>query len=145
MAKAVDGTDVGEAGIGEHVAAAPFLVPGTGRGEVGCESAGGGGVEAAVVVEGPDHRMPAGPQVVQPLPRHASGQSRVPDHRHRGAVTGESTGLGRPVRIRQGGRGVPVLHPVMRGLGPARITGQPARRSTSKPARRPVNSLCTYA
>ena len=54
-----------------------------------------------------------------------AGQRAVADERdHRARPALQPNGLGQPVGVGQRGRGVRVRHPVVLGLGPARIAGQ---------------------
>ena len=66
--------------------------------------------------------------VVDRLPRHATGQRPVPDDRDDVAVglSAKLESLGEPVGVRQRGRGVAVLDDVVLGLGLARVARQAA-------------------
>src|SRR5664280_3228813 len=64
---------------------------------------------------------------VDRLPGHASGECPIPNDSNGMPVAPalQSAGCGDPVRPRQGGGRVGVLHDVILGLGPALITGEP--------------------
>lgn len=85
---AVDRAEVGEAQIGEHVAAPRAFVAAAEHRQMGGERAGGGAVGAGVVVEDHDHRMPDGSDVLKVLEGQAPGQCAVPDDRHHTPVGG---------------------------------------------------------
>ena len=109
------------------------------RGEVVGQPADRRGVGAAVVVH--DHHdaaVGARGDVVQRLPGHAAGQGAVADDRHDVTVlAADRVRLREPVGVGQGGRRVAVLHPVVLGLGPARVARQPALLAESVEAREP--------
>ena len=72
-------------------------------------------------------------EVVERLVGHPAGQRAVADHRDHPAVPAMADGLapqleraGEPVGVGERGRGVAVLDPVVLGLGPVGVAGQPA-------------------
>ena len=86
-------------------------------------------VRPSVVVEH-DHDAGAGmAEVVERLVGHAPGERPVAQHRHHAPIVLAPTlqAHGDPVRVAEGGRGVAVLDPVVRGLRPRRIPRHPAR------------------
>jgi hypothetical protein len=94
---------------------------------VGGEAADSRAVGPAVVVHDDDEPEVLGRgDVVQRLPGHPAGQAAVTDQRHHVPVlAAQPVRLRQPVGVREGGRGVRVLHDVVLGLGPARVAGQP--------------------
>ena len=63
-------------------------------------------------------------QVVEGLVGHAPGQGAVTDDGDDSALVGvapQREGIGQPVGVGEGGRGVTVLDPVVLGLGPVRV------------------------
>ena len=96
-------------------------------GEAEGEARHGRRVRTSVVVQHDHHRLARVAQVVEGLVGHAPGQSPVADHGHHPPIEPlELEGTGQPVGIAQDGRGVTVLHPVVLGLGPVGIAGQPS-------------------
>ena len=85
------------------------------------------GVGPAVVVQDDEHPAAGVAEVVERLVGHAPGEGAVTDHGHHPAVVLalELRSRGDAVGVAEGGRGVAVLDPVVRGLGPVRVAGKP--------------------
>ena len=96
------------------------------------------------LIDDDDRTVGAG-DVVQRLPAHAAGQGAVADDRDdRAPLAANLEGLRHSVGVGQRGRRVRVLDPVVRALGPARITRQAAGLPQRvEPSWRPVSILCT--
>ena len=86
-------------------------------------------VRPAIVVQH-DHDLAVGmPEIVQRLVRHPPGQRPVTDDSDHPALAidaAQGEPRGDPVRVRQRRRRVGVLNPVVLGLRPVRVAGQPA-------------------
>ena len=110
----------------DHVEDLLVLRVGAQPGQVLGQAADRRGVGAAVVVDQDDQRqVGAAGDVVQRLPGHAAGQRAVADEGDHGAGSALlANGLGQAVGVGQRGRRVRVLHPVVLGLGSARIPRQ---------------------
>ena len=105
-----------------------LLVPGVGAqpGQVPGQPTDRRRVGATVVVD-QDHQrqVVVGRDVVERLPGHAAGQRTVAHQRHHGAgLALQLQPAGDAGRVRQRGRRVGALHPVVLGLRAARVAGQ---------------------
>ena len=91
------------------------------------EPADGRGVGTAIVVEEDRDAEAAVPEVVESLEGHAAGHAAVADDGDDPATAAAGgLGGGQPVRVREHGRGVRVLNPVMGRLGAGGIPRQAA-------------------
>ena len=95
-------------------------------GELVGQAADGRRVGPSVVVDDDDDPTVARRDVVERLPGHAAGHRAVADDRDdRGVDAAQLVGLGHTVGVRKTRRRVRVLHPVVLGLGLARVPGKP--------------------